>query len=58
MRDRSSQHVVQIGAFVILALALSACGGPAPEVGRLSVVYAQPAERVEIYSLGAGQTFG
>ena len=58
MRDRSSQHAVQIGAFVIWALALSACGRPAPEVGRLSVVYAQPAERVEIYSLGAGQTFG
>jgi len=41
----------------VVALA-TACGGPAPDVGTLDAVYAEPAEEVEIYTLGSGQTLG
>jgi murein DD-endopeptidase MepM/ murein hydrolase activator NlpD len=42
----------------LLAIPLSACVSEAPDVGVLAVLDVPPAERVEIYSLGRGQTFG
>lgn len=38
--------------------AASACGGPAPDVGTLDPIYAEPAEEVEIFTLGSGETLG
>ena len=45
-------------AIAVAALAPAACVGEPPEVGLLPAVYAPPAEKVEIRSLGRGQTFG
>lgn len=45
-------------AMALAALASSACLSEPPDVGELPPVYAPPAEKVEIHSLGRGQTFG
>jgi len=41
-----------------LAAVTAACAGEPPDIGVISAVYAPPAEKVEIYSLARGQTFG
>lgn len=41
-----------------VVVALSACGGPAPDVGTLDPIFAEPAEDVEIFTLRSGQTLG
>jgi murein DD-endopeptidase MepM/ murein hydrolase activator NlpD len=46
------------GAALMALLSLTACGPEAPDVGRLAVVQVPPAERVRIFSLGRGETFG
>lgn len=45
-------------AVALVATASSACITETPETGVLDPVYALPAENVEIFSLGRGQTFG
>lgn len=40
------------------AAVLSGCGGATPEVGTLDPVLAEPAEEVEIVTLGRGETLG
>lgn len=42
----------------MLAVAAAACLGETPDAGTLDPVYAEPAEEVEIVTLGRGQTFG
>jgi murein DD-endopeptidase MepM/ murein hydrolase activator NlpD len=37
---------------------MSSCTRETPDIGRLSAIQVPPAERVEIFSLGRGQTFG
>ena len=56
--ERDSRLSYHLGVIAGVAIALSACGSNAPDVGRIGAVYAPPAERVEIYALGRGQTFG
>jgi murein DD-endopeptidase MepM/ murein hydrolase activator NlpD len=51
-------HLSRVAAAVLAAGALSACWGEVPDAGRLEVVSVPPAERVEIFSLGRGETFG
>ena len=46
------------GAALAAVLAFAACHREAPDVGRLSTIVVPPAERVEIFSLGNGDTFG
>ena len=43
---------------VVLTVVSAACVTEPPDVGVLEAVYVPPAEKVEIYSLGRGQTFG
>lgn len=45
-------------AVALVATASSACISETPESGVLDPIYAPPAEDVEIFSLGRGQTFG
>ena len=42
----------------VVAVAGSACDRKSPEVGSLGPLYVPPAEKVEIFSLARGQTFG
>ena len=49
---------MRIAAIALVAIASSSCDTEPPDVGELGVVWAPPAERIEIYSLGRGQTFG
>lgn len=56
--ETASRRAYRWGAIAGVAIAVSACGSNAPEVGRIGAVYAPPAERVEIYALARGQTFG
>ncbi len=51
-RGRGSRAWIACGLFV-----LAACGD-APDVGELDVVYATPAERLEIRAIRAGETLG
>lgn len=46
------------GAALVATVSMLACGREAPDVGRLAVLEVPPAERVQIFSLGSGQTFG
>lgn len=48
----------RVAAIALAAIASSACEMEVPDVGPISAIYAPPAERVEIHSLGRGQTFG
>jgi murein DD-endopeptidase MepM/ murein hydrolase activator NlpD len=48
----------RLGAVALAATLMSACSREVPEVGRLSAIEVPSAERVEIFSLGRGQTFG
>lgn len=45
-------------SIALALLAASACTRQAPEVGSLATVWVPPAERVEIHTLGRGETFG
>jgi murein DD-endopeptidase MepM/ murein hydrolase activator NlpD len=45
-------------AAAVAAVACAACTLETPEVGRLGRLHVAPAENVEIYSLGRGETFG
>ena len=45
-------------AALVAAVSVIACGREAPDIGRLSVLEVPPAERVQIFSLGRGETFG
>lgn len=56
--SRESGTTRRVGAIAFLALAAVSCTSEAPDAGLIDAVYAPPAERVEIYSLGRGQTFG
>ncbi len=57
MTRKTHRHLrVAFGA--ALAIGFAACGGEAPDVGEIDVVYAAPAERLEIQALRAGQTLG
>jgi len=58
MRERNVRGMHRIGVVAAIAVTLSACAREAPEVGRIGTVYAPPAERVEIHSLGRNNTFG
>jgi murein DD-endopeptidase MepM/ murein hydrolase activator NlpD len=58
MVKRDARAVVRRLPLVFLAAAVTACVGEPPEVGELDPIYVPPAERVEIFSLGRGQTFG
>lgn len=46
------------GAALMAVLAAGACSRETPDIGRLSAIDVPPAERVEIFSLGSGETFG
>jgi len=49
---------MRFGAIAFVAVAVASCVSDPPDVGEINALYAPPAERVEIYSLGRGQTFG
>jgi murein DD-endopeptidase MepM/ murein hydrolase activator NlpD len=51
-------QVSRVGAAALVVAALSACWGEVPDVGRLEEIAVPPAERVQIFSLGRGETFG
>ena len=55
---RDARPLWAFGAIALVAMAAGGCISEPPEVGVLDAVYVPPAERVEIYSLGRGQTFG
>jgi murein DD-endopeptidase MepM/ murein hydrolase activator NlpD len=56
---RASQiQLSRLVAAACAAVALSACRGDVPDAGRLEAITVPPAERVEIFSLGRGDTFG
>ncbi len=46
------------GVVALAAISMAACVREAPDVGRLEAITVPPAERVEIFSLGRGETFG
>jgi murein DD-endopeptidase MepM/ murein hydrolase activator NlpD len=45
-------------AVTMVAAAAASCVGEAPDAGRLSPIYASPAERYEVHRLRRGETFG
>jgi murein DD-endopeptidase MepM/ murein hydrolase activator NlpD len=51
---RAKRAAVVLGLFA----SVSACSTEPPDVGAIQAVYARPAETVQIFSLGRGQTFG
>lgn len=53
-RRRAAPRVV----LSTLTVALAACVGEPPDVGRVDAVYVPPAENIEIYALARGQTLG
>ena len=56
--SRTLRHRVRIAGAVLAAVVTSACGREIPEVGRLDRLYAPPAENLQIFALGSGDTFG
>ncbi|MDX1493254.1 MAG: hypothetical protein R3253_04200, partial [Longimicrobiales bacterium] len=58
MVTRDWKRTFRHSAVALAATAASACLGETPDVGVLDPMYAPPAEKVEIHSLGRGQTFG
>ena len=58
MVNRDWKRMIRHAALALVAGASAACMTETPDVGELEPVYAPPAERVEIHSLGRGQTFG
>ncbi|MDA0328397.1 MAG: M23 family metallopeptidase [Gemmatimonadetes bacterium] len=58
MKVQDARRTCLFWVSACLTLALPACGMDVPDVGALPVVYVPPAEKVEILSLGRGQTFG
>ena len=53
-----STNLRRLGGVVLAASLMSSCTRETPDIGRLSAIQVPPAERVEIFSLGRGQTFG
>ena len=53
-----ARATVRFVAIALVAVAASSCDTETPDVGDIGVVYVPPAERVEVRSLGRGQTFG
>lgn len=58
MKVRDARTCPGLGAVALVVMAMAGCISEPPEVGLLDAVYVPPAERVEIFSLGRGQTFG
>lgn len=56
--SRQWKRMFRTSAVALAGVASSACMSEAPEAGVLAPIYAPPAEKVEIMSLGWGQTFG
>jgi murein DD-endopeptidase MepM/ murein hydrolase activator NlpD len=48
----------RIGVAALAATSMAACTFETPDVGRLDTIEVPPAERVQIFSLGRGETFG
>ncbi len=49
---------MRIAAAAVAAVACTACVFEAPDAGRIDRLYVPPAETVQIFSLGRGETFG
>jgi murein DD-endopeptidase MepM/ murein hydrolase activator NlpD len=56
-RSRTAHALVRLVAGGAFAAVLAACG-ETPEIGRLAAVHARPAERLDVRTLGNGQTLG
>lgn len=56
--ERNVRAAMRIAAIALVAVASASCDTEPPDVGRLGAVWVPPAERIEIFSLGRGQTFG
>ena len=55
---RSVRLIISRGAIAIAAIVCSSCDPEVPSVGFLETVWVPPAEKVEVHSLGQGETFG
>ncbi len=53
-----AQQPLKLAAVAIAAAACAACAFEPPDAGRLARLYVPPAETVQIFSLGRGDTFG
>ena len=58
MVKRNVRVIISRGAIAITAIVCSACDSEVPSVGFLETVWVPPAEKVEVHSLGQGETFG
>ena len=56
--NRSMRMESRTAVAALLAVAVSACSREVPEVGRLDGLHVPPAEKLQIYSLSRGETFG
>ncbi len=58
MVKRSVRLIISRGAIAIAAIVCSSCDPEVPSVGFLETVWVPPAEKVEVHSLGQGETVG
>lgn len=56
--SRDSGFSRRVGVIAFFVITVAGCRSEPPDVGLIRPVYAPAAEKVEIYSLGRGQTFG